>query len=665
MPRQLSSRAESPVWCEVLRTSVRRGAKALGKLTRPPAQRDAQGEQYARVFALVSFYRLGGDLYFMSQRLGRKNRRPRKRPKRPPELPTAATDSTPQAPAGIGNRAARTGLTGRIASVLVNDGFVYALLLLLVWGLTAPLRGLWQDDTALLAIALGQQGMGLSWLRPLDGPLRRLYTLPFHAALLTPQPIWSLQLVHGAAWLGQALLAGWIARLLVPHRRVTQLVAVALTLTATSDYLTNNLTALGYNVAVLAFLLALACGIRFLQSGGIRWCIGSAAALAWSLWTIDVGIPAIPAALLLFGWAAWKNCEPSRLRLVALVLGWAAIVTPVAVIEWRLLHDPNSYSARAFLPISGSALAKRALQSWLENFAPWRWAFARPVWYVQPTVLIPHWVMAAGAALAALVFGFRVQRSRLEAKSRPWPELGFATLFAGMALVSNWVYAGLTMADIHYRTHVLSRVWASLGIGILSGWAAARWPRARAVALAVPILFVGLGTWGGLERQDFFLATWRQHQRELFSIVTAAPGLKPGTSIILRSAATPGRYLATAADYLASSWLVLLYREPDIHSLRLAPDRGTGCRPTPAGLECWHESQADCVANHTCKPDHFDYDRLVLMDFDPSLGVYRLRRTLVGDPLAAGAAVAAGAYRPEARIVHGDLSRDQRRLLLQ
>jgi hypothetical protein len=234
-----------------------------------------------------------------------------------------------------------------------------------------------------------------------------------------------------------------------------------------------------------------------------------------------------------------------------------------------------------------------------------------------------------------------------------------------MALASNAAYANIQFADIYYRTHVLSRIWASLALGILAGWAAARWPRARLGVLAVPALFIGLGTWGGLERQDLFLSTWRRHQRELLSIASIAPAIRPGTGVILRSGTMPPTYLATQADYLANAWLELIYDEPVTHGLRLWPPvRGSGCRPTPKGLDCWHEADAGCVAAGRCAPDHFDYDRLILMDYDVPGGVYRLRTSLAGDPLAVGAEAAAATYRPEERILRRPLSTAQRRLLL-
>jgi hypothetical protein len=239
-----------------------------------------------------------------------------------------------------------------------------------------------------------------------------------------------------------------------------------------------------------------------------------------------------------------------------------------------------------------------------------------------------------------------------------------AALLALMALATNAAYANLQFAEIFYRTHVLSRVWSSLALGILAGWAAARWPRARLGIFAVPALFVAFGTWGGLERQDLFVSTWRQHQRELSSIAANAPALRPGTGIILRSGILPPTYLATQVHYLTRAWLTLIYDRPDVHCLRLGTAVGTGCRPASTGLDCWHPGQADCFAKGTCAPDHFDYDRLIVMDYDAASGVYRLRPSLAGDPLAAGAEAAASSYRPADRILHRPLTTAQRRLLL-
>jgi hypothetical protein len=586
----------------------------------------------------------------------------------PPGSPAACDPAAASGAAAVSGAAVVSGAApaSGAAGALAGEGVLYALLTLLVWGLTAPLQGLWQDDVSLLSLALRRRGMGLAGLlAPAGSPLRRLYLLPFQLALATPHPVLALQVLYGVCWVGQALLAGWIAGMLLPRRPLVRLLVVALTLTASSDYLTGNLTAVGYEFAVLTLLLAVACGLRFLQSGGAGWLVAAVAALGASLWTIDVGVTAL---VFLPALVAWQAGVRPRFRPVTLVLGWAAVAAPVALLEWRFLHDPRSYAAVATMPMPAGERAGRALLLWGENFMPWRWAFARPVWYPRPAVAIPAGAMAVAAAIAVAGLALRIRRTpAVLPAAPPMPParvLGLAALLALMALAANAAYANLSFADVHYRTHLLSRIWISLALGVLAGWAAARWPRARFGVLAVPALFVGLGIWGGLERQDFFLATWRQHQRELLSIVTSAPALRPGAEVILRSGALTHTYHATEADYLTHSWLTLIYDQPDLHTLRLSVHRGTGCRPTPRGLECWHEGEAACVAAGRCAPDAFAYDRLVLLDFDAAAGVYRLRPSLAGDPLAEGAAAAAAAYRPEAQILRRPLSTAQRRLLL-
>jgi hypothetical protein len=547
---------------------------------------------------------------------------------------------------------------------LNSDGALYVVLLLLVWGLTVPKRGLWQDDTLLLRRARDFQGHGfVAAFSPVVTPLRRLYSLPCRLALATPQPIWTMHLLFGAVWLGQALAAGWISRLLMPDRRLTQFLAICLTLTATSDYLTNNLTAIGYNISAFTLLLAIGCSLRYMLGGRAGWIVLACAAASVSIWTIDVAIPALPfVPLILF----WRGGTEAWRRILLLLSALGLTLAHAAQVEWQFLHDPASYAAVALLPMRLADRLVRTIAFWRENFAPWRWVFARPVWYPRPPAAIPWWAMGLAAGAAAAWFAFRARRAQNpDLPERTARTLVLAGIFAAMALIANAAYAGLQMAEIHYRTHIVSRTWASLAIAVSAGWAVQQWPRFRNVVLLVPVLFVGFGVWGGLERQDLWVSTWRLHKKELLSIVTSAPALTPGTGIILRSPATPDLYLATEADYLAQSWLILLYDDPAIHALRLTPDRGTGCRATPEGLACWHEQQAGCVDAGTCAADRFPYKTLVIMDFDDQRGTWRLVSSPQDDPLLGGSAAALADYRPAGRIVERPLTPRQRALLLE
>lgn len=553
---------------------------------------------------------------------------------------------------------------------LDSEGALYFVLLLLVWGLTVPLRGLWQDDVLLLKLAQGLDGQGwMAAFTPVVTPLRRLYTWPFLLALNTPWPVWTLHLFFGLTWLSQALAAGWIARLLLPGERLVRFLAVCLTLTATSDYLTNSLTALGYNVAALALLLAIGCALRYLEGGRPGWLVASCSALAFSLWTLEVAFPALPFVGLLL---LWRGGVASR-RTLFFALAWGATIAPSAWLEWRFLNLKVGYGAVAMKAIPFSERLARTCQLWLENFEPWRWAFAHPTWFPRPPAAIPPGAMALAAGIGAAWFFFRARRIS-NPVSEPVPNqpptgatrwLSLAGLFALMALAANAAYAGLQLAEFHYRTHILSRIWASLAIALCVGWAVRRWPRFRVAFLLVPVGFVGLGVWGGMERQDLWVSSWRLHQKELLSIVTNAPALRSGTSIVLRKLGDKPYYLATEADYLAESWLKLLYDDPSMHALSTSRGRGSGCRAEQPALDCWREGKADCFAAGTCAPERFPYERLVIMDLDPQEGIYRLLEDPRRDPQLAGVEGIEARYRPNERIVRRPLSARQRALLLQ
>jgi hypothetical protein len=619
------------------------------------------------------------------------------------------------------------------------DGLVFVVLTVLVWGVNALQRGPWQDDVQLLgetfARSTGEHAFRAQF-GALDTPLRHLQLLPTLLAEATPQPIWMLQAICAALWLGHGLLAGWIVGLLLPGRRWTRFAIVCLTLTATSDYTTGSMVAVAYNLAALLALAAAGCALRWIRDGERLALIASTLMLVSSLLTLEVALPAIPFLAVLFvcvgllpgpksrpfisigllrvanGTTAFMDAAAaegeagsdrlldgrrSRRRVAALLVAWGLVLVPIAVTEWAFLRDPQSYAAVALLPLSAVSFARRTLSLWLTNFTPWRWAFARPVWYAYSGPVIPTIWMAVGSALAAALFLLRVhgkddRRDENDAgrdendAARGDKDAGrgekdaareeddrrcvwLAALFAIMALVMNAAYACVFFSELHYRTHILSRIWASLAIGILAG-VAARAPRLRWAAYGVVTAFVFFGVWGGMERQDFFLGTWQRHQRELASILTVAPALRPGTAVILRGTSRDGRLMATEADYLAQHWLRLLYNEPQLRSMRLDPTQGSGCRPAAGGLDCWRSGQAACVADGTCEPIRFSFDTVIVLDYDARAETFDLVRSLERDPLARGPNSEAGSnseaarYRPEDRIIAQPWTIRQRRLLL-
>src|SRR5258708_14205730 len=170
----------------------------------------------------------------------------------------------------------------------------------------------------------------------------------------------------------------------------------------------------------------------------------------------------------------------------------------------------------ALLPLSKSELFTRTIALWLDNFAPWRWAFARPEWYARPWAVISVAWMAAGSLFAALLFLLRVRTRKDDGDNTARPEddkrgVYLAALFATMALAANAAYARIWFSELHYRTHILSRVWASLAIAIVAGWLVTRRPRLRWAACGVLTVVVFFGTGRRVVPQDFYLPPWRLH----------------------------------------------------------------------------------------------------------------------------------------------------------
>jgi hypothetical protein len=543
------------------------------------------------------------------------------------------------------------------------DGITYAALTLMVWGVGAFRRGLWQDDVQALGEAFGRSlhPLGALFL-PDPSPLRRLTLIPSAIAWATPWPVEMLHVLCAAVWLGQALLLGWIVSLMLPGRPWTRFAVVCLTLTATSDFGTGSIVGLAYNVAALYLLASAGLAFLWLERGRLMTLAASLILLACSLLTMEVALPAVPFLALLFFWRGRRHAAS---RLAVLLAGWGAVVIPLAAVERSFLRDPKSYAAIALVRMPPRALVLRTISLWLENFVPWRWAFARPVWYTHPPAVIPTACMAAAGLFAAALYLFRVRAKRDEVMTADEGNLRFvaAAVFVIMALAANAAYAGVWFSELHYRTHILSRIWASAAIGILAGWIFARWPRLRWTAAAGVTLFVFFGAWGGVERQDYFLGSWRGHQRELVSILDAAPALRPSTAVILRGTPPAGRYLATEADYLTAHWLRLLYDDAQLRTFRLDPRRGASCAASPLGVVCQPEGR-DISYDHKKRESLFRFNALVVMDYDAASGTWRLLRSFHGDPLARGHEAEAESYRPAARIVPGPWTLIQRRLLL-
>ena len=543
---------------------------------------------------------------------------------------------------------------GRAVALIV---FAYCLLTFLVWGVTATHRGFWQDDATLLGTSFDRDPTTLDLFQPIVSPTRRLLSLPFVAAAHTSAPILALQLIYGAIWLGTGLLARDLTRRLAGGE-VAAYVAGALTLCATSDFLTNSPIELGYDISAILIVAAFCAAVRWIQGRSAIWLVASVALSQASLWTVDGSLPSYLLCPVLF-WASASR--DTRTRAVVATVTWAGAVIPYGLVLVRFLTDPSSYAPTALAKLTLSTRIVRTVSMLTVDFSPWQWVNARPVWLHLPEPWMPRSWYVASAAVGIGVFLavlWWLQRRPAEAAGLDVPPSNtFAAMaFAGAAAAaSHAAYAGVHFSEIHYRTQNYSRIWCSSLLALTLAFAARRWPRVRWFAATIAAAFVGFGVAGGMERQEFFVAAWSHQRKELISLVRQAPVLAPQSVIVLAQPPTPSILLATEAEYLAQSWAMILYppaSRPEVFLWN--PERGALCRYEASGLRCFHEGEAACAANGGCPGTAIPFDRLVLFEFQPASGEYRLVDKLD-----------AAAYNPRARLVGNRPTKRQQRVLFQ
>lgn len=544
-----------------------------------------------------------------------------------------------------------------------NSLALLALLTLLVCGLFAPDRGLWRDDVMMLsgahqlhhAIASGEE----SWpelVAPVEGaPTRRLYFVPYYAALLSGHPRLFLQLLYSAVWLGIGLGASWLAaELFGPERRLLAFLAGALTVCATSDSYSVSVGSLTYNLSVLAYVLALAAAFRWVRRGGLGWLGASVLALSCSIWNTDAALTSL--ILSPVGFLAAGELRPSRRTLAALG-AWLLASVPYAVLFLSALLDSASYArSRGFVAPAADELIRHSGTLFALNFLPWRWVWERPVFEWDPPRVIPFAVWVAAALLGTVLVAAHLRRlTPADLPPRPasrW--LRLAGLFVLCAYAANGMYAAVQLSHLAHRTQLMSRVWVSLALALAVA-ALLEGTRGRPGRLLAGhglwIPFVFLGILGGMERQDQYLSMWRTQRSGLVSILEQAPAIDPSARLVF--VVPPGeRGPATYNTYIGWHWMRMLYEDPELHKrVFVVSDRGAGCRPEPAGLRCWHERQRDCFSRGECPGTLVPYDRAVVFSYLPRSEEYRLETELPSQLRPPSGDAPEGRYDPEALIV--------------
>lgn len=491
-------------------------------------------------------------------------------------------------------------------------------------------RGLFQDDAQVLWDVRHQPTFLAQIWQPIGSETRRLQGTPYALALRLPDTLDGILFFTELLPFLVAIVAMAITRVAAQVTWPWAFLAGALTITATSDWLTASPVALGYQMAVLLFMSGVLGLLRWARFGGR---VAFAAALACgtaSLWTIDAATTVYPLVPLL-GYLVADD-ERGRDRAKRMTWAWWLVAAPYYVLFVVFLFDTSSYAAVAMVDRPWWHHVARLGLLVLHNLAPWRWALARGEWFgPSPWPPLAHTAIAVAIGLATTVGAFRWLR-RAPAGPRdddPWRGLTMAIAFAICTVLANATYMSVQLAFLYYRTHVHARVWWAMALALGLAWLARQGSGRARVAVAIAALYVGFGIAGGVERQVFFRDAWTRHRVELASLAEALPAAP--AHLVLTRRADPGAYVATQVPYLARFWAGLLGADVwDMCRVSLvAPLKETTCVAEPDRLVC---EVAVTRTNARCGPAagraEIPYDRLVVADYDAATNRYEVAATL-------------------------------------
>lgn len=524
-----------------------------------------------------------------------------------------------------------------------------AVLALCTTAWTAFDRGLFQDDAQTLFRIYLVDGFWAQAWHAIGTPTRRLQGVPYAMALRLDDPLRSLQIWSEALPFAIAIVVMAIARLGARLPRAWAFMAGALTITASSDWLTASPVAIGYHLAILLHAAGALGLVAFTAGRHPAWLVAGVTAGIASLWTVDAATTLYPFTPLL-AWAMATDAGGRRRALLAAVPWWLA-AAPYYVAFAAFLGDGTSYASVAILDTPWWHRAARLTLLVLQNVTPWRWASARPDWFGPlpidwwPQALV---AIAIGLATTAAVAWWLHTTDR-EAGSAAAPSAArLALAFAASAVVVNATYMAVHLAHLYYRTQLHSRIWVSLALATGLSVLSRRGPRHVRLAAAFAGVFVAGGIAGGQERQAYFNAQWQRHRIELASLAEAFPTDRTAHLVLYRPN-PPGLYRATEAPYLARAWATLLGEDQraECRLFLVAAEHGTSCAPDGDALVCTGDHSVRC-GGYAATGHRIPWSRLVVASWNAPAGRYDVQPTLPAAFVPAGPAgdAARRAYQP-------------------
>ena len=441
---------------------------------------------------------------------------------------------------------------------------------------------------------------------------RTLVALPFALALLTPWPEWAISAALISCWMLTAALTLKIARHLFPQDETAALLAFFLagitaydTSLLRAEYVQLHIACLFHLVGVLGMLIY--CERR---SRHALWASALAQLMSVAFYAAALPAIALGPILAIAAMAPRGSIRAAVRPALAVAAAWWPVAIVYVLALALIAMQPRSYI------VAGGGLSLPSLAEYvhsvgllvIDNFNPIAWLFpARP--HGDPPRLVPAAFIVLGLVLSVVLMVLL-----LIAAYRASPPLvrtaSSRLLLSLVAIVvaSNMATALLQMANMRFRTHLVSRLYAALVIAALASYLVhARSRVNRGIGWSLILACLACGLWTVFDRTAHLTSTWARHRIELQSLDSIVRRLDPSAGIVLYVPPGSG-YTATVAPWHAQPWLMIIRGgklPPDAFAL-WSPDRGAVCATRERVLHCEGDRQ---------KPVDIPLDRLVVLRY--------------------------------------------------
>ena len=441
------------------------------------------------------------------------------------------------------------------------------------------------------------------WNPPYSSTTTRPLTLVSYllAYLLTPDSFVALNIIAALILFGKGLAMYFLVRRLVPANSALALVSAALLVVYPADDALLTLRTTNVHAGVFLLVVALNTLIVAYERFGWATLFAMLVAEVVALATYEAGLLLMFCAPVLLVWL--RRGTDKRLIVVA-ALWEAPGIYFFLVHVMEMLRDPASYPAQL---MASSGLARSSLQilgAWLYSvtrayirvFATgWYHALPAPDWRD------PYLHLAAGLVVFVLLPAVWMHATQSE-ESEPAMDTRQYVLLASLGVVAVLpgfaLFLPTSWRNTNYRVFLFSSIGAALAVGIVC-WLSARvfneWR--RGVFVGFTSLLIGIATFHALVQHDGYFADSQRQQRILAGIITQAPRVAPGTTVLVLDRTPTEAYTAWSMCWFVSvcleAGLQYLYEDPGLHGTYCAP----GYRPRgQASEECHFEADRVTVS---------------------------------------------------------------------